>query len=164
MLRHDRSRYFAGIRGRDRSLFNQLRQTKVQNLRVAIARDHDVVGLQIAMHNPGSVSSCQSPGSMLQKTQHFSQFSLLFMNLLAQGGAIDEFHRDEVRTLALANLIDVRDVRMIECRCSRRFLFETPHSILVRSNFSRKRSEEHTSELQSRSDLVCRLLLEKKKK
>src|SRR2546428_12808841 len=27
-----------------------------------------------------------------------------------------------------------------------------------------KRSEEHTSELQSRSDLVCRLLLEKKKK
>src|SRR5690349_23186552 len=28
----------------------------------------------------------------------------------------------------------------------------------------RKRSEEHTSELQSRRDLVCRLLLEKKKK
>src|SRR2546428_10250175 len=27
-----------------------------------------------------------------------------------------------------------------------------------------ERSEEHTSELQSRSDLVCRLLLEKKKK
>src|SRR2546421_6505133 len=29
---------------------------------------------------------------------------------------------------------------------------------------SKTRSEEHTSELQSRSDLVCRLLLEKKKK
>src|SRR5438067_11950453 len=28
----------------------------------------------------------------------------------------------------------------------------------------RERSEEHTSELQSRFDLVCRLLLEKKKK
>src|SRR2546421_6336605 len=28
---------------------------------------------------------------------------------------------------------------------------------------SHERSEEHTSELQSRSDLVCRLLLEKKK-
>src|SRR5690349_22588375 len=28
----------------------------------------------------------------------------------------------------------------------------------------RSRSEEHTSELQSRRDLVCRLLLEKKKK
>src|SRR2546427_9511831 len=29
---------------------------------------------------------------------------------------------------------------------------------------SRSRSEEHTSELQSQSNLVCRLLLEKKKK
>src|SRR2546421_6563214 len=33
-----------------------------------------------------------------------------------------------------------------------------------RSMPARCRSEEHTSELQSRSDLVCRLLLEKKKK
>src|SRR5688572_33192115 len=43
---------------------------------------------------------------------------------------------------------------------------------VVRSRFSRARSgfrpagrsEEHTSELQSQSNLVCRLLLEKKKK
>src|SRR5438034_5492343 len=33
-----------------------------------------------------------------------------------------------------------------------------------RERFSMGRSEEHTSELQSHSDLVCRLLLEKKKK
>src|SRR5438034_4832645 len=32
------------------------------------------------------------------------------------------------------------------------------------SRFAKARSEEHTSELQSHSDLVCRLLLEKKKK
>src|SRR2546421_9230102 len=37
---------------------------------------------------------------------------------------------------------------------------EAIHSGLQRAD----RSEEHTSELQSRSDLVCRLLLEKKKK
>src|SRR5260221_10736285 len=34
----------------------------------------------------------------------------------------------------------------------------------VRECAARLRSEEHTSELQSHSDLVCRLLLEKKKK
>src|SRR5438132_5301871 len=34
---------------------------------------------------------------------------------------------------------------------------------LVISAFRENRSEEHTSELQSHSDLVCRLLLEKKK-
>src|SRR5438034_8295679 len=33
-----------------------------------------------------------------------------------------------------------------------------------RSTVTDPRSEEHTSELQSHSDLVCRLLLEKKKK
>src|SRR5258707_7735109 len=35
---------------------------------------------------------------------------------------------------------------------------------LVSSNACKARSEEHTSELQSRQYLVCRLLLEKKKK
>src|SRR2546428_9745987 len=33
----------------------------------------------------------------------------------------------------------------------------------VRHHMAEGRSEEHTSELQSRSDLVCRLLLEKKR-
>src|SRR5712664_4822894 len=39
-----------------------------------------------------------------------------------------------------------------------------PHHVRVRQVLHVLRSEEHTSELQSRSDLVCRLLLEKKKK
>src|SRR2546430_11639506 len=40
------------------------------------------------------------------------------------------------------------------------------HAPLFRPDFDRveHRSEEHTSELQSQSNLVCRLLLEKKKK
>src|SRR5690349_24209686 len=37
------------------------------------------------------------------------------------------------------------------------------HRALPSSNTVNARSEEHTSELQSRRDLVCRLLLEKKK-
>src|SRR5690625_7022586 len=42
----------------------------------------------------------------------------------------------------------------------------TPHSRirLPKQNIPNKRSEEHTSELQSRGHLVCRLLLEKKKR
>src|SRR5260221_6454904 len=39
----------------------------------------------------------------------------------------------------------------------------TPPAVGVQSQV-KVRSEEHTSELQSHSDLVCRLLLEKKKK
>src|SRR6185312_16933753 len=45
-------------------------------------------------------------------------------------------------------------------RCRRRPLGRAVHPQAL----ARPRSEEHTSELQSRSDLVCRLLLEKKKK
>src|SRR5436190_15566106 len=44
-------------------------------------------------------------------------------------------------------------------RCFRRC-----HRSPQRASKRRLRSEEHTSELQSHSDLVCRLLLEKKKR
>src|SRR2546428_6267836 len=37
------------------------------------------------------------------------------------------------------------------------------HQVNALRRYQAARSEEHTSELQSRSDLVCRLLLEKKK-
>src|SRR5437588_8523665 len=46
------------------------------------------------------------------------------------------------------------------CRCCR---CRAPCPNTIRPRW-RRRSEEHTSELQSHSDLVCRLLLEKKKK
>src|SRR5204863_8224986 len=46
-------------------------------------------------------------------------------------------------------------------KAQRRMEGSDSFALLVRKN---GRSEEHTSELQSRRDLVCRLLLEKKKK
>src|SRR5438132_8514530 len=45
--------------------------------------------------------------------------------------------------------------RLAEHQCELRHIFGKPSTCI--------RSEEHTSELQSHSDLVCRLLLEKKK-
>src|SRR2546428_13976615 len=52
--------------------------------------------------------------------------------------------------------------RYVEARgCRRAMLLEY---FGERMELCAGRSEEHTSELQSRSDLVCRLLLEKKKK
>src|SRR5260221_8593156 len=47
----------------------------------------------------------------------------------------------------------------VVCVAACRFL-----PLAKRAMKERPRSEEHTSELQSHSDLVCRLLLEKKKK
>src|SRR5438034_10413806 len=53
-------------------------------------------------------------------------------------------------------------------RSARRVVADAPRTMrsprVVSGSATRSRSEEHTSELQSHSDLVCRLLLEKKKK
>src|SRR5688572_32337962 len=43
------------------------------------------------------------------------------------------------------------------------YLLAVSQPILVKKTPKSNRSEEHTSELQSQSNLVCRLLLEKKK-
>src|SRR2546430_3764307 len=53
------------------------------------------------------------------------------------------------------------------CKASDELLDEVlsgPKSAISLSKILKDRSEEHTSELQSQSNLVCRLLLEKKKK
>src|SRR3989442_3248131 len=54
----------------------------------------------------------------------------------------------------------VDDTDSTGCDCSERELLVARNAELAHG----KRSEEHTSELQSRPHLVCRLLLEKKKK
>src|SRR6266536_3884987 len=49
-------------------------------------------------------------------------------------------------------------------RARRRTFVDTGNGLVRAARHGAARSEEHTSELQSRVDLVCRLLLEKKKK
>src|SRR5947207_6481227 len=75
-------------------------------------------------------------------------YTTLFRSALQHIGALDQrqcaanvlLHQEDCGT----HLMDFRD--------------------LLEGDVGHDRSEEHTSELQSHSDLVCRLLLEKKKK
>src|SRR3989442_2744822 len=61
--------------------------------------------------------------------------------------------------------LDVLGFTADDLRRLRKFIREPYGMVLVTGpTGSGKRSEEHTSELQSRPHLVCRLLLEKKKK
>src|SRR5438067_5161984 len=72
----------------------------------------------------------------------------------------------ELSTLSLHDALPISSVEAQPFRAAKRLLKETasaPVELLHRSLGCRfARSEEHTSELQSRFDLVCRLLLEKK--
>src|SRR5438105_10716444 len=67
----------------------------------------------------------------------------------------------EIYTLSLHDALPicVPALPALPCRCRR-----PPPARALDRTAERARSEEHTSELQSRVDLVCRLLLEKKKK
>src|SRR5260221_8521921 len=65
----------------------------------------------------------------------------------------------EIYTLSLHDALPISPARS-SCPCTRPARRRAPRSARART----ARSEEHTSELQSHSDLVCRLLLEKKKK
>src|SRR5688572_32301165 len=68
--------------------------------------------------------------------------NIVFISILA--GKLPEEQQDRARKVGLAVALITR--------------------VLLLLSISWLRSEEHTSELQSQSNLVCRLLLEKKKK
>src|SRR5438034_8680577 len=74
-------------------------------------------------------------------------YTTLFRSLAARGIGIDEVQS----AVAQANVNKPTGT-----------LYGQHQSFVVQA--TGQRSEEHTSELQSHSDLVCRLLLEKKKK
>src|SRR5699024_11912084 len=68
-----------------------------------------------------------------------------FLLLMKQTGILAVRHRHIMHRFQKSSIIFVR-------------------SVFISMKVLTERSEEHTSELQSRFDLVCRLLLEKKKK
>src|SRR2546429_3563393 len=75
-------------------------------------------------------------------------YTTLFRSLLLQFG-VDGKRNRSISVIAIARFRGFAQLR--QDRCLQLFRFIAP------------RSEEHTSELQSRLHLVCRLLLEKKK-
>src|SRR2546430_12819108 len=66
----------------------------------------------------------------------------------------------EIYTLSLHDALPISFSLFVK-QVSRKL---SPLRLISLGRISRKRSEEHTSELQSQSNLVCRLLLEKKNK
>src|SRR5256884_2227216 len=94
--------------------------------------------------------------------------------ILDVSGDIDLASTPEFRKAALRELRELRTPRVLLNLTAVRYIDSSGVASLVEalkehhsprlSRTDRTRSEEHTSELQSRLHLVCRLLLEKKKK
>src|SRR3712207_7908967 len=81
-------------------------------------------------------------------------YTTLFRSLLDEVAHHRDINREDRRRLLFREALQAREQEGLARH--RRDLAE--------ANLRRQRSEEHTSELQSRQYLVCRLLLEKKKK
>src|SRR5947207_8637321 len=74
--------------------------------------------------------------------------------------------REQAKNSGAAQIIQTVAARALSDRRQRSRLLQGDGGASLNSSqiaMSKPRSEEHTSELQSHSDLVCRLLLEKKK-
>src|SRR2546430_4757898 len=72
--------------------------------------------------------------------------------------------RSPVAEALPGQLLPVRRGRQRDARVRVQVIHVRRLQQAVHGGVDRRRSEEHTSELQSQSNLVCRLLLEKKKK
>src|SRR5438034_6034881 len=67
----------------------------------------------------------------------------------------------KIYTLSLHDALPISSWAIRRCPSHLPHPFSTWDFPWQRSKLERRRSEEHTSELQSHSDIVCRLLLEK---
>src|SRR2546430_8281567 len=83
----------------------------------------------------------------------FPYTTLFRSHFEAEGGSVAE--KDPIADRAVNGIVR---------EAVRRRLFEVEPGVPAEDIEEVARSEEHTSELQSQSNLVCRLLLEKKKK
>src|SRR5688572_32405563 len=94
----------------------------------------------------------------------FASFSVLWRSSLSIFFFFNDTATTEIYTLSLHDALPILTSSMLPLR-EISFTASSPAGISMASDEAVKlRSEEHTSELQSQSNLVCRLLLEKKKK
>src|SRR3989442_6676885 len=94
--------------------------------------------------------------------------SLVVLHILLFFFFFNDTATTEIYTLSLHDALPIYDpaIHDVGCELGRRLVqrgLDRLDDLLYRRALD-ERSEEHTSELQSRPHLVCRLLLEKKKK
>src|SRR5690349_24866807 len=93
-------------------------------------------------------------------------YCMFFTLLLFSFFFFNDTATTEIYTLSLHDALPIFGVLIVVMEFSIGFLlfYERTRVSAIYLGIVFHRSEEHTSELQSRRDLVCRLLLEKKKK
>jgi hypothetical protein len=104
---------------------SQLRQPEVEDLDVAVLRDHEVLGLQIPVHDPGRMCLGEPLGGLrgdVEKPLRRERFAR--SQELAEGLPFHELHRDVGRPVGFADVVDGQDVGVVQSRGRARLLLE----------------------------------------
>ena len=92
----------------------QFRQTEVQHLDLRGRCNHHVGRLHIAVNDPDGVRCLQCFRDLAADGDDVARRQVPSTQMLGQRSTLDMFHRDEVMTVALAGVVDDRDIGMCE--------------------------------------------------
>src|SRR5207249_8328997 len=131
--------YFFG----DHRRWSELGQSEVENFCLAAPGYEDIRRLNIPVNDAFAMSGVEPLGDLDSQVHQTLHLQGPGFDQMLEGLAVHELHDDKVLPVFFTDIVN---------------------GVHGRPDPQASRSEEHTSELQSRFDLVCRLLLEKKKK
>ena len=120
-----------------------LGQTKIQDLDLAVARDHDVVRLQIAMHQAGRVRRCQPDGHLHGNLDGLRRGKRSCLDHAPQGFPADQFGSDPVSGAVAADVVDGDDVVVIQGAGRARFPLETGDAVRIARQTRRQHLDGH---------------------
>ena len=98
---------------------------QIDELGVAVAREHDVSGLQVPVHDPVLVSVAKrlrDSGSKLERLARRERFA---RHAFGEASPAEKLHRDKEDAVGFVDLMDDADVRMLEGSGGGGFLHES---------------------------------------
>ena len=110
------------------------------------ARRHEHVGrLEIAVHDARLVRGVECIGDLNRQREQLVDRQAMGVQVVAQGSAVEPFHRDERPAVVFTNLVDGADVGMIQRRRGSCFAPETLDRTRIVSEVGRKELERNLS-------------------
>ena len=121
----------------------QLGQAEVQHLQVAVGPDHDVLGLDVAVHDAAPMRGRERAGHLRADIDRFTDGDGLTVHLLAERLPRHELGDDERTAVDLADVVDHEDVGMVERRGRSRLDVKAAEALGIARHRGRQELDRH---------------------
>ena len=126
-----------------RCTLGELGDAEVEHLHVAVRPQHQVVGLDVAMHDAGRVRRCQRRGGLDGDLENLAQRQLATLQALAQRFAFDQLRDDVARLVVIADFVNGQDVRVVQRRRRARLLQEAGDALGIGTQALEQELDRH---------------------